>query len=214
MIDPVIGLRRVTLAHVELLFHILLYLSVFGYHSRTTIPAYNKKYRKSSNAPLFAHIAAGLFEVFRYDLRALHGPVYADSLDLIACAVQSFTNLYLVRTLLRGDKYITRPAYQAPAFLRIIFTVAACLLGSPSLHRASVRVVNAFVYTRTIIFVLGRINILRDSSYATIYEIGVFLGAVMGVAEGGLTGGVPVYVASVAAVAVLNRWTSMEVLRR
>ncbi|KAH6868986.1 hypothetical protein B0T10DRAFT_419069 [Thelonectria olida] len=195
---------------MELPPHFLLfsiYLGILVYHTRHTAPIYRSKFKRSSSLPLLLHASAGIFEVAKYHIAGAHGPIVPDFFDLVACLIQSATNLILSKTLVRGDK-TTRPSYQAGGLVRPFLSAAAFLAHDPFLHQASVKLLNAFVYTRILIFLGKRLRLNKVYSYSTIYAHGVFLGALMAFYESKLPGGVPLYIAAVAVITALNRYTS------
>lgn len=197
-------------AVAELVIHVVLYGAIFGFHERRVVPAYNRKFRKSKAYHLPIHIVTGLFEITRYQLRVvLHGETVCPQLgDVAVCLVWAWSSLELVRSLQRGDPLTTRPAYQAGTVLRPVASLAAYALQSPSLYRVCAKAINSFLYARLGIFVVDKSGYMREHSNAAVYAICIPLSAVLGIYEGNYTGAVPVYVASVLAVAALNRWVS------
>ncbi|RMI93959.1 hypothetical protein CDV36_016510, partial [Fusarium kuroshium] len=127
---------------------------------------------------LLLHILAGLFELVRYYTRGVDGDVVPEVLDTAACFAQAFTTLHRSKTLLRGD-IMTRPSYQAPALMRPFARLTALVYQSPSIHRASVKLLHTFLYTRMIIFLVKRFGVDKTHSNTTIYAHAVFLGAIM-----------------------------------
>ncbi|RSL39516.1 hypothetical protein CEP54_016309 [Fusarium duplospermum] len=184
-----------------------MYLLIFAYHTRRSLPVYHAKFRKQSSSSLVLHILAGSFELARYYTRAVDGDVVPEVLDTVACFAQAFTTLRLSKTLLRGD-ITTRPSYQAPALMRPFVGLTALVYQSPSIHRASVKLLHAFLYTRMIIFLAKRFGVGRIQLNATIYAHAVFLGAIIAIHDSGLHAGVPVYISMVGAVMVLNRYVA------
>ncbi|KAH6952403.1 hypothetical protein BKA56DRAFT_682171 [Ilyonectria sp. MPI-CAGE-AT-0026] len=137
---------------------------------------------------------------------------YQNSSTPVACFVQAFTTLRLSKTLLRGD-ISTRPSYQAPALMRPFVGLAAIVYQSAAIHRASVKLLHAFLYTRMIIFLAKRFGVGKIHSNATIYAHAVFLGAIIAIHDSGLPAGVPVYIGMVGAVMVLNRYVTDRLAR-
>ncbi|KAM4063903.1 hypothetical protein HRG_006994 [Hirsutella rhossiliensis] len=197
-------------AVVELVVYTILYGAIFGFHERRAIPTYNRKFRKSKSYHLPVHIVTGLFEITRYQLRvAVHGETVAPGpVDVLVCLVWAWSSLELVRSLQRGDPLTTRPAYQAGTVLRPLASLAAYALQSPPLYRVCAKAINSFLYARLGIFIVDKSGFMREHSNAAVYAICIPLSAVLGIYEGGYPGAVPVYVASVLAVAWLNRWVS------
>lgn len=195
----------------ELFLHILTYTTILLYHTRRSAPVYVKTFNKRTSLPLLLHILAGLFEVLRYHLlAALHPstPLTPTTLDLIACTLQSLTSLYLAKTLIRGS-ISTRPAYQAGALMRVALGVAAWASGDADLHRASVKIVNGFAYTRVVIAAQMVLGLDGWRAGREVYANGVFVGGLLAVWEAGVLGvGVPVYVGLVGVGMALNRGVS------
>ncbi|KAJ2901987.1 hypothetical protein MKZ38_001128 [Zalerion maritima] len=190
---------------IDLFFHLAVYtFLIFSRSSKTTL-RYSRNFHKPSSWPLAVHVLAGLFEIVRYHTKAVQGPVLADSLDILACLLQSGTNVYLAKFLLRGDKLLTRPAYQAGGLLRPFVSFLAYAYRSPSLHRSSVKIVDGFVYTRLVIWVSHRLGLHHSFSGPGVYSYGVFLGALLGISYSGLCHGVPIYLSAMAAILVVSR---------
>jgi len=99
------------------------YGSLFHVYERRAIPNYNQHIKTWSkrcfrDSILVLHIFAGLAEVFRWHIQALHGNnPQSDVLDLILCLAQSGTNLYLVKRLRRGIPGMTRMFELIPVLL-------------------------------------------------------------------------------------------------
>ncbi|KAF2723905.1 hypothetical protein K431DRAFT_282598 [Polychaeton citri CBS 116435] len=196
----------ITKAQLELAWNIAAYSAIMWHHTRRTAPTYKKDFQQGSVWPLAIHITSGIFEVFRLHIRSLYGPVYPDLLDLAAAFAQSITNLILVKPLRRGQPSLTRPSYQAGGILRPIVSSIAYATQNPALHRGSVKMVNAFVYTRMDIWILVNLNIVK--SYATIYAFAVTHGAMQAIYEGtGLTG-LSIYTGLIVALMLVERVVS------
>ena len=197
----------------ELLWHVLFYGAPIFYHTRRSVLSYRVKFRKSTPLPLAAHVLAGLFEVFRYYSLACRGPVLPDALDLAASLVQAGTGLALNKTLLRGDRHVTRASYQVVCLWRPVLSGLAFWLQAAALHRSSVKIINAFVYTRLIIFLAYRLRLNAMYKDSTLYAIGVFFGGLLGVNDSGLSGGVPAYILAVGIAILLNSSVSAKLER-
>ena len=196
-------------AHCELAWHVLCYISVTSYHTRRSVPQYNSNFKRSSSLPLALHTACALVEVFRYHIRALDGPVTPTALDAFICLLHSITSFELAKTLMRGRPKPTRAAYQAFTFLRVGIGITAVVWEDIHLHRAAVKCLNSFLYTRVSIFLLYNLKAL--DSYADIYALSTYFATVMAMWEGH----VPwfllhVYNAMFLGLVVLNRWVSNQ----
>ncbi|EEU43741.1 uncharacterized protein NECHADRAFT_82843 [Fusarium vanettenii 77-13-4] len=180
---------------------------IFGYHTRRSLRVYRITSGKKTSLMLMLHILSASFELLRYYAQAVSGDVFPDVFDIVGCFVHSATTLGLAKQLLRGDQ-TTRASYQAPALMRPFVALVALLNQSAFVHRASVKLLHAFLYTRLIIFLGKRFKMNKLHSFATIYAHGVFLGAVIAIHDSGLPAGVPVYIGMVGAVMVLNRYVA------
>ncbi|PFH59416.1 hypothetical protein XA68_12418 [Ophiocordyceps unilateralis] len=201
----------------ELIGYAILYSSVFGFHTRRTVATYNGKFRKSTSYALPVHIATGLFEIFRYQIRAaLYGEdvVTATSGDVIVCFIWAWTSLALVRSLRRGDPSTTRPAYQAGTLLRPVAAIAAYALQSPALYRVCAKAINSFVYARVGIFIMHKSGFLRRHQDSSVYAVCIPVSAILSIHEGRVTGAVPLYLAAMFAVGWLNHWVSSAIKER
>lgn len=183
------------------------YLCIFGYHTRRSLRVYRITSGKQTSLMLMLHILSASFELLRFYAQALNGDVLPDVLDTVACFVHSATTSGLAKQLLRGDQ-TTRASYQAPALMRPFVALTSLLNQSVFVHRASVKLLHAFLYTRLIIFLAKRFKMNKIYSFSTIYAHGVFLGAVIAIHDSGLPAGVPVYIGMVGAVMGLNRYVA------
>ncbi|KAI8648126.1 hypothetical protein NCS56_01544600 [Fusarium sp. Ph1] len=190
-------------AQTQYLMICSVYLLIFAYHTRRSLPVYRFNSSRKRSMALALHILAGAFELTRYYARAVKGPVLPDIADTAACFAHSLTTLILARTLLRGDK-TTRASYQAPALMRPLLALIAISYENAFIHEASVKLLHAFLYTRLIIFLAKRIGMNRVQSSATVYAHAVFLGAIVAIHYSGLPGGVPIYIGAVGIVMVFN----------
>ena len=60
------------------------YLLIFAYHTRRSLPVYHVKFRQQSSSSLALHILAGSFELARYYTRAVDGDVVPEVIDTVA----------------------------------------------------------------------------------------------------------------------------------
>ncbi|EXA28485.1 hypothetical protein FOVG_19915 [Fusarium oxysporum f. sp. pisi HDV247] len=188
------------------------YVLIFVYHTRRTLPVYRASWHQERIFTLTLHILSGVIELARYYLRAIEGTVLPDIMDTILCFIHSLTTLRLARPLLRGNE-TTRAAYQAPAIIRPILAVMAIVRKDSSLHGAVVKLLHAFLYTRLLIFASKRIRLTKVQSQSTIYAQSVFLGAVLAIESSALPGAVAVYIGAVGLVMVMNRSVSNHLSR-
>lgn len=193
----------------ELAWHIFCYISVASHHTRRSLPQYTTNFKRSSNLPLALHTACALIEVFRYHIRALNGPVRPMPLDALLCLLHSVTNLDLAKTLMRGRPKPTRAGYQAFAVLRAGIGVAAVAWDDVHLHRATVKCLDSFLYTRMSIFVLYNLKAL--DSFADIYALSTYFATLMAMWGAGLPLSLlHVLNAMFLGFVVLNRWVSCQ----
>jgi hypothetical protein len=183
---------------------LLSFCVILIYHTRWSAPKYQRIFHKQSSLPLVIHMAAGTFELLRYNYFLTQT---SDAFDLVACLLQASTNPILVKTLVRGNA-TTRPTYQVAGLMRPLLGLYAFFSASPTMHRASVKLVNSFVYTRLIIYFATQVRLNRRYWWSIIYADAVFYGAVIAVYESELPAGVAVFICMVKAVQELNKWTS------
>ncbi|KAG8900648.1 hypothetical protein FRB99_005827 [Tulasnella sp. 403] len=185
----------------------LFYFTVIGTHTRWT--AWN--YRGGEvGLVMAAHMISGLYEIFNWHIRSLYGTPMPKSVDILACLVQSGTNLILVTPLRRGRPRLTRPTYQAAALLRIALSFVAWQTNDPVLHEASVKIINSFVYARSLVWLFNCVE-LFETRHSDIYALGIFLSAVLATTDGPIKHLSKVYVLTLCLVVLVNQWTT-EVL--
>ncbi|VUC31370.1 unnamed protein product [Clonostachys rosea] len=187
------------------------YLTIFFYHTKKSIPTYQITFRKRSIIPLFVHILAGLCEILHFHSQAIYGRKPAPhAIDTALCVLHTVTTLHLSKTLVRGD-ITTRPSYQAGGILRLSTGLAAYIMKSSALHYGAVRMLNAFLYTRLLIYLCKRTGLDTIQSKSSVYSQSVFLGAVIAIYESGVSGAVPLYILSVGLVVLLNHHVSLGI---
>ncbi|KAM0364086.1 hypothetical protein ACHAO7_010075 [Fusarium culmorum] len=196
-------------ARVRYLSICVVYVVIFSYHTRHSIAIFYTHSNLEKFITLVFHILAAAFELTRYYVAALDGPVLPDVLDTTACLIHSLTSLRLARTLRRGDN-TTRASYQAPALLRPFLALFAVSKRSAFAHQACIKLLHAFLYTRLIIFVAKRVGMGSVQTHAKTYAQAVTLGAVLAITSSGIPGGVPAYLLAVAVVMVLNQHVSIN----
>ena len=125
------------------------------HHTRRSAPKYPSNFGKIKSSPLLFHVLASSFELLTYHCSSSTASRSSDLLDLFACLLQSATNLILAKMFIRGEES-TGPSYQAAGLIRPIVGLVAFVSGSDEMHRASVKLLNAFIYTRIMIFVALR----------------------------------------------------------
>lgn len=104
-------------------------------------------------------------------------------------------------------------AYQAATVLRPVETLIAWHYGIPEWHRASVKIVNGFGWTRFLIWCIGPLIKTKHEDRASEqakYNNAVFGAALIAISEGGFVYVAFLYVVAVVAIAALNRWASAE----
>ncbi|KAH7183728.1 hypothetical protein BKA60DRAFT_613876 [Fusarium oxysporum] len=161
------------------------YVLIFVYHTRRSLPVYRASWHQERIFTLTLHILSGVIELARYYLRAIEGTVLPDIMD----------------TILRPPSY-------GP-----ILAVMAIVRKDSSLHGAVVKLLHAFLYTRLLIFASKRIRLTKVQSQSTIYAQSVFLGAVLAIESSALPGAVAVYIGAVGLVMVMNRSVSNHLSR-
>jgi hypothetical protein len=160
---------------------------------------------------LALHIFSGLNELLGLYIRPLlaQSGKIPDALDLILCLTQSGTNLALVKTMARGQWKTTRPSYQAGAIMRPILTILAMIYRRTDLHTCSLQIIHAFIYTRCLIYIWWRADLL--DKYSDIYMVAVFTAAVLAMADTECPAILSkAYILCVAGISLLNHWASKQ----
>jgi len=206
-------------AKAELAYVLTIYFFAFNLHTRFTAPVYKKTFAASSraiNEVLITHIIAGLSEVLLYHImNCIDETVMPTKMALLLCYLQSATNMMLVKYLRRGVPAITRPSYQAGAILRPLLSTAAYLLQDAEMHRSSVKIINAFIYTRAIVWLLQHTGIQKR--YRVQYAIAVPSAAIVSMFEGGVSTSasrIIAYLSYMALIAITSRHVTKQLESR
>jgi hypothetical protein len=181
---------------------------IYHRHSRFSIPLYSVRMK-----PVLAlHIFSGLNELLGLYIRPLlaQSGKIPDALDLILCLTQSGTNLALVKTMARGQWKMTRPSYQAGAIMRPILTILAMIYRRADLHTCSLQIIHAFIYTRCLIYIWWKANLL--DKHSDIHMVAVFTAAVLAMADTDCPAILSkAYILCVAGISLLNHWASKRI---
>jgi hypothetical protein len=213
-------LSSVTWAQIDLAYQIFIYGFILTLNTPGVVKNYQRRYKKSSNLPLYTHLAVGIIEVFRYHVKAAAASsggsgatsgVVPDMWDLAMCYIHAYGSLKLAKDLLKGHPVISRAVYQSEALVRIALTTAAYALGSPFLHRASIKSTNNFIYTRFGIFFAIKSKLFP---YSVSYAIGSGLSPLLAMSETGIPAALFWFLGLAWFVIKLNRWTSARILKR
>jgi hypothetical protein len=182
--------------------------TIYYRHSRFSIPLYTVHLR-----PVLAlHIFSGLIELLGLHLRPLllRSEKIPDLLDLILCFAQSGTNMALVKNMSRGQWRMTRPSYQAGAILRPVLTISAIVYQRADLHTSSLQIIHAFIYTRCLIYICWKADLLEKHS--DMYMMAVFAAAILAMADTPCPAILSkAYVLCVAGISLLNHWASHQI---
>lgn len=160
---------------------------------------------------LILHIISGLTELLGLYIRPLlhSSERIPDSLDLALCLAQSGTNLALVKRMARGQWKMTRPSYQAGALLRPILTVLGMIYDRADLHKSSLQILHAFIYTRYLIYLWSKTGLL--DKHSDVYMMAVFTAAILAMMDTPFPATLSkAYILCVAAISLLNHWTSQQ----
>ncbi|KAH7012198.1 uncharacterized protein B0I36DRAFT_300057 [Microdochium trichocladiopsis] len=194
----------------EVLWVFSSYAGVFLLHTfRRSVPVTKPSFRLQKYVLVLCHLSIPVMEICRYHLRALHGTPGPSGGDFLLCVLHSFTAFALTSRLRVGDRSIARPTYQTITTMRFCLSAAAYLTGDPFLYRASIRVINGFVYPRIGIKLLNQMRILP--SYSAVYTASNFVASMLSIHETQLIFGPHAYLAIFAAIVVLNRYVAEQV---
>ncbi|CAG8951330.1 hypothetical protein HYFRA_00008080 [Hymenoscyphus fraxineus] len=162
---------------------------------------------------LSIHIVAGILEIslwYFFTLVKGQRPT-AGTFEFMLCLTQSITSLILVKHLARGYPILTRPSYQSGSVCRLIAAGIALYSQSPDWHESATKSVNAFVYTRLLIFYVGPLMKTSHEDTASpqeMYNFAVIVGAILALAEGPIRNISSTYVVLVVLNAAFQRWSS------
>jgi len=161
---------------------------------------------------LALHVFSGLCELLGLYLRPLlrqQGRI-PDSLDLMLCFAQSGTNMALVKHMARGQWKMTRPSYQAGAIMRPLLTASAIIFERADLHTSSLQIIHAFIYTRCLICIWWKADLLDKHSDS--YMMAVFSAAILAMADTPCPAILSkAYILCVAVISLLNHWASSQI---
>ncbi|KAH7009307.1 uncharacterized protein B0I36DRAFT_300682, partial [Microdochium trichocladiopsis] len=192
---------------VEPLWVFSTYACVFVFHAfRRSLPIRRKNFNAFRHLTLICHIAIPIAELFSYHFRAINSQPSPTACDLTLCLAHSFTALRLVSRLSAGDKVIARPNYQSIAFLRATLSLIGYARGDKFYYRASIRVINGFVYPRILIKAMSTYKILPTQ--AAIYTASNFTASIISLHEAQVLFGPHLFVILIGLNIFLNRWVA------
>ncbi|ORY65758.1 uncharacterized protein BCR38DRAFT_522685 [Pseudomassariella vexata] len=197
-------------AFIELIWVFSTYFYIITNHTlRRPLPIFKKTFKPSRNGSLLFHLAIPLFEVVRYHVQAVHGTVRSDFFDLLLCLAHSFTCYRLTKTRKFPHQLIMRPTFQTIITIRVLTAVIAFTSASPFWHRATIRILNAFVYPRLLVKSLGVLGILPN--YSSTYTASTFVACILAVHDTEILFGPQIFMVMFVCNATLNRWVAVQI---
>ncbi|KAJ6258523.1 hypothetical protein Dda_6567 [Drechslerella dactyloides] len=154
----------IDLAPILLVF---LYAAILLSYASRSFRSYRKGHKETDKltdtSVIIVHSLSGISELAQFYFPTQHSLATVPLSAVLLCAIQSATNLILVRKLHRGNPALVRPVYQAGALFRIALMLAAYQCNSRGLYHDSVVVIHAFAYTRLICYLLTTANGFSES---------------------------------------------------
>lgn len=127
-----------------------------------------------------------------------------------ACFVHSWTGLMLVNHLKNGYPPLTRPTYQAGSIMRPFQILYAYYTQTPTAYHDAIMPINAFLYTRVLIFILATmgptLSFHKNVNSRFIYSESIFGGAVIAIGHCSLPEAVPLYLILVHVLGKIGLW--------
>ncbi|KXJ85152.1 hypothetical protein Micbo1qcDRAFT_128476 [Microdochium bolleyi] len=198
------------LKSIELAWVFSSYAGVFLLHTfQRSVPITRPSFKFRKYITLLCHLSIPIAEISRFHLRAVYQQPVPTVSDFGLCIAHSITALILTSRLRVGDRSIARPSYQAITSIRLCLSAIAYLTGDPFLYRASIRIINGFVYPRIGIKVLGRMKVLP--SYSAVYTASNFIASVVSIHETQLALAPHIFLLTFVAILNLNRWVAWHV---
>ena len=199
---------------IDLLYTIILYTPFL-------LPAATRHFKSSKTAKmmgypykaLLVHLIAGSIELLRYHVMALSAEPSADGIDVTLCILQAVTSMLLCKGINRGNKFVIRTSFQALALQRMLATGISYATTSPTWHRASIKILNQFIYNRYLLGELVKLDIFpggRPSAFSAL----VFASGSVALWEGDYPWGVPMFSALVLGLVAFERWVGRVVFKR
>lgn len=167
------------------------------------------KYLDQSYPMLALHISISMFDLGLYYTalwRTAAAPK-ATQLSLAICIIQSWSALYLaagLHRLPRGDLPSIRATFQIAAIMRLLATSLALYLDSPFWHRASIKLLHSFFWTRFWLGVVAR-NLAGFKQFGKRYATSIVFGALMSIWESDFPNGFPIYAACFSVLLIADR---------
>lgn len=173
----------------------------------STAPA---RVRKISYASLTLHAVLCIAELLLYYIPfVLTGEIPKPSgLTLAVCILQSVSSFWITATLHRwprGHLQATRAAFQCMALQRLVAAGIAYHSGSTFWHKASIKLLNNFVWARFIIHLLPKYVVGFESLHTRV-TAGVVGCHFLGMWEGDYPNGNAIYMGLMFVLLALDRW--------
>ncbi|KAM5355123.1 hypothetical protein ACJ41O_001769 [Fusarium nematophilum] len=173
----------------------------------------NKRYSKSHHFPqpiLILHALVSFAEVLTYHAKLWNTGVAPEPTlnDVILCIVQSLTSLYMASKIHHQPKAaleVTCATFQCMALQRLLATGLAVYLESAMWHKASIKLLNNFIWAR--IFILqSRQYIAGLDTHTKRYAAGIVGCHLMGIYEGDYTYGIGIYIGLMTLLLSFDKW--------
>ncbi|KAH7025022.1 uncharacterized protein B0I36DRAFT_332412 [Microdochium trichocladiopsis] len=203
-------------ARTELACIFGLLIIVVALRTRLTIGRALRAFHRPANLWLLAHIAISFFELGRLQWRALGGqPVHPTLCDLALGLAHCFSSYQvLLRRTRAGYKDLIPLGLRIQPFLfRLVTTILAFFLSSPSLHRANIRLgFDSFLYARLLIFSCTKLSPVALGP-RTLHTAAAVLGGFLATYDSGFRHGSPAYVVCSAVSILLDGRTAQFMAR-
>ncbi|KAF9894906.1 hypothetical protein FE257_004528 [Aspergillus nanangensis] len=178
---------------------------VFGiYHMMNKGDSY-----RQHHPALSWHSMAGSIEIILYYLG-----FRCSLVAVAACLVHSWTGLMLVKHLKNGYPPLTRPTYQAGSIMRPVQILYAYYSQTPTAYHDAIMPINAFVYTRVLIFLMATmgptLSFHKNANSRFVYADAIFGGAVMAVGHCSKPEAVPIYLVIMHVLGKTGLWTRKQ----
>ncbi|KAF4465033.1 hypothetical protein FALBO_8129 [Fusarium albosuccineum] len=168
------------------------------------------KARKLGYPNLLVHTAVSVAEVVIYYAKLWHlgRDPEPTMLDLVLCIVQSWTSLRLTSQSHRPPKRnleLTRANFHCMAFQRVLACGLGLYLGSPAWHKANLKLLDAFFWSRIIIF-YSKTYFAGFQSFPNRYAAGMIGAHLLGMYAGDYPYGNAIYIGLMAVLLGFDGW--------
>ncbi|GKT62938.1 hypothetical protein ColTof4_05468 [Colletotrichum tofieldiae] len=168
------------------------------------------KYAKLPWVPLISHVVAGTIELFRYysQLAVTGESPEPNVVDLGLCLVMAASSFQLAAHVHEGNIPFVRTTFQGAAVQRVLASTLGFLHGDARWHRASIKLLNNFTWTRWIGVYAGYFQGFR--AYADAFTASVVISHPLALWEGDYPAGIPLFGAVMFVLLVVDKWASRK----